>query len=191
MVSPPSSVFRRNPHGEVCDSLAELVVVAHLRSSLTPGPLRDCKLETPLRKRRSRVSITNEFSVKRQRVSEAIGSIDVSTDAEQRQEYADINAEPRVSFMSLSVLLPKLTKLGLLDCLHSLDCHKRVASPSSPLSKPFMTHHFIIQRNFACPSPVTLLHLGRSLHCHTSRNLVPYEYHTTHQSDGKNIWSRG
>ncbi|KAN0136569.1 WD40 repeat-like protein [Lactarius tabidus] len=64
-------------------------------ANLTPGPFRDCKLETPLRKRRSRVSITNEFSVKRQRVSEAIGSIDVSTDAEQRQEYADINAEPR------------------------------------------------------------------------------------------------
>jgi len=71
-----------------------LFIVARLRSSLTPGSFRDCKLETPLRKRRSRVSITNEFSVKRQRVSEAIGSIDVSTNAEQRQEYADINAEP-------------------------------------------------------------------------------------------------
>ena len=102
VVSPPSS---HNPYGEVCDSLAELSFVAYLRSSLTPGPFRDCKLETPLRKRRSRVSITNEFSVKRQRVSEAIGSIDVSTDAEQRQEYADINAEPRVSFMSYSPYL--------------------------------------------------------------------------------------
>jgi hypothetical protein len=112
LASPPSS---HNSYGEVCDLLAELFIVAYLRSSLTPGPFRDCKLETPLRKRRSRASITNEFSVKRQRVSEAIGSIDVSTDAEQRQEYADINAEPRVSSMSLFALPPKLTKLGLLD----------------------------------------------------------------------------
>ena len=72
--------------------------IAHIHSSRILGSFRDCKLETPLRKRRSRVSITNEFSAKRQRVSEAIGSIDVSTDPEQRQEYADINAEPRVSF---------------------------------------------------------------------------------------------
>ncbi|KAI0262778.1 WD40-repeat-containing domain protein [Gloeopeniophorella convolvens] len=61
----------------------------------TPGASRECKVETPLRKRRSRISITNEFSAKRQRVSEAIGSIDVSADALQRTEYADINAEPR------------------------------------------------------------------------------------------------
>lgn len=72
--------------------------IAHIHSSRILGSFRDCKLETPLRKRRSRASITNEFSAKRQRVSEAIGSIDVSTDPEQRQEYADINAEPRVSF---------------------------------------------------------------------------------------------
>jgi hypothetical protein len=103
VVSPPSS---HNLYGEVCGLLAGLFIVAYLRSSLTPaGPFRDCKLETPLRKRRSRASITNEFSVKRQRVSEAIGSIDVSTDAEQRQEYADINAEPRVSSMSCSPYL--------------------------------------------------------------------------------------
>ena len=102
VVSPPSS---HNSYGKVCDLLAELSFVAYLRSSLTPGPFRDCKLETPLRKRRSRVSITNEFSVKRQRVSEAIGSIDVSTDAEQRQEYADINAEPRVCSTSYSSYL--------------------------------------------------------------------------------------
>jgi len=71
--------------------------IAHIHSSRILGSFRDCKLETPLRKRRSRVSITNEFSAKRQRVSGAIGSIDVSTDSEKRQEYADINAEPRVS----------------------------------------------------------------------------------------------
>ena len=107
--------------------------MAHLRSSLTPGPSRDCKLETPLRKRRSRVSITNEFSVKRQRVSEAIGSIDVSTDAEQRQEYADINAEPRVSSMTLSGLLPKLTNFDVkLGCTCSINILN--ASLSPPLS---------------------------------------------------------
>ena len=72
-------------------------LICYLQSSRILGSFRDCKLETPLRKRRSRVSITNEFSAKRQRVSEAIGSIDVSADVEQRQEYADINAEPRVS----------------------------------------------------------------------------------------------
>jgi hypothetical protein len=72
------------------------LLIAYLYSSRILGSFRDCKLETPLRKRRSRVSITNEFSVKRQRVSEAIGSIDVSTDVEQRQEYANTNAEPRV-----------------------------------------------------------------------------------------------
>ncbi len=74
------------------------LLIAYLYSSRILGSFRDCKLETPLRKRRSRVSITNEFSAKRQRVSEAIGSIDVSTDVEQRQEYGDINAEPRVRF---------------------------------------------------------------------------------------------
>jgi len=71
--------------------------IAHVQSSRILGSFRDCKLETPLRKRRSRASITNEFSAKRQRVSEAIGSIDVSTESQQKQEYADINAEPRVS----------------------------------------------------------------------------------------------
>jgi len=72
------------------------LLIAYLYSSRILGSFRDCKLETPLRKRRSRASITNEFSAKRQRVSEAIGSIDVSTDVEQRQEYANTNAEPRV-----------------------------------------------------------------------------------------------
>ncbi|KAI9463935.1 WD40 repeat-like protein [Russula earlei] len=69
-------------------------VTVHMTDHIL-GSLRDCKLETPLRKRRSRISITNQFSAKRQRISEAIGSIDVSAGAEQRQELADINAEPR------------------------------------------------------------------------------------------------
>ncbi len=63
--------------------------------------------------------------MKRQRVSEAIGSIGISTDAEQRQEYADINAEPRVSLVSLFLLFLKLT-----DWSCGLDCspYERIAS---------------------------------------------------------------
>ena len=86
--------------------------IAHILYSRILGSFRDCKLETPLRKRRSRISITNEFSVKRQRISEAIGSIDVSTDAEQRQEFSDTNAEPRVSFCPFWFL--KLIKQSIL-----------------------------------------------------------------------------
>ena len=85
-------------YGRVCAHVLPRppLLIAYLYSSRILGSFRDCKLETPLRKRRSRASITNEFSAKRQRVSEAIGSIDVSTDVEQRQEYANTNAEPRV-----------------------------------------------------------------------------------------------
>ncbi|KAI0049028.1 WD40 repeat-like protein [Auriscalpium vulgare] len=61
-------------------------------TDLTPGPSREqCKLETPLRKRRSRASITNDFSVKRQRVE----TIDFKESPVERQEYADVNTEPR------------------------------------------------------------------------------------------------
>ncbi|KAI0056836.1 WD40 repeat-like protein [Artomyces pyxidatus] len=49
--------------------------------------------QTPIRKRRSRISITNDFSVKRQRVS--IGCIDVEADPLPRQEYGDSNVEPK------------------------------------------------------------------------------------------------
>ena len=69
-------------------------------------------------------------SLKGQRVSEAIGSIGVSTDAEQRQEYADINAEPRVSLMSL-----KLTRIdSLFICIRSIARpHERTASAAFQL----------------------------------------------------------
>lgn len=112
--------------------------MAHPPSSRTPGHLRDCKLETPLRKRRSRISITNEFSAKRQRISEAIGSIHISTDTEQRQEYADINAEPRVSDMFLFGF-PNLiedSSCALLGCTHSIATQTRLLQPAfaPPLS---------------------------------------------------------
>lgn len=45
------NVYRRNLDSEVCDSIAELLVFAHLRPILTPDPFWHCKLETPLRKR--------------------------------------------------------------------------------------------------------------------------------------------
>ena len=152
VVSTRSSVIRHNPYGEVCDPLAELFIVAHLYSSLTPGSFQHCKLETPLRKRRSRVSITNEFSVKRQRVSEAIGSIDVSTDAEQRPEYADINAEPRVSLLSLLVLLPKWT--------HYLGCTRStVTNASLPPLSPHCLNTILCDTPFHGLTKTSIVHL--------------------------------
>ncbi|EIM80192.1 WD40 repeat-like protein [Stereum hirsutum FP-91666 SS1] len=51
------------------------------------------RCKTPTRKRRIRASITNEFSVKRQRIS--IGPIDIATEPIPKNEYADVNTEPR------------------------------------------------------------------------------------------------
>lgn len=57
------------------------------------------RCKTPTRKRRIRASITNEFSVKRQRIS--IGPIDIATEPIPKNEYADVNTEPRVRNFSM------------------------------------------------------------------------------------------
>ncbi|KAH9039105.1 hypothetical protein EDB85DRAFT_2272823, partial [Lactarius pseudohatsudake] len=129
-------------------------IVAHLRFGLTPGSFRDCKLETPLRKRRSRVSIADEFSVKRQRVSEAIGTIDVSTDAEKRQEYADINSEPRMtgSFSSLTRQTSHPTVKGSPRCAGALP--NRSSNISSRTYRTTVTVHPRSRWSWNTPRPL-------------------------------------
>jgi hypothetical protein len=114
--------------------------MAHPPSSRTPGYLRDCKLETPLRKRRSRISITNEFSAKRQRISEAIGSIHISTETEQRQEYADINAEPRVSELFLFGFPNLIEDSSCALGLYSLDCYTNTLRLLQPCFAPPLSY---------------------------------------------------
>ncbi|KAH9035681.1 hypothetical protein EDB84DRAFT_1437852 [Lactarius hengduanensis] len=129
-------------------------IVAHLRFGLTPGSFRDCKLETPLRKRRSRVSIADEFSVKRQRVSEAIGTIDVYTDAEKRQEYADINSEPRMtgSFSSLTRQTSHPTVKGSPRCAGALP--NRSSNISSRTYRTTVTVHPRSRWSWNTPRPL-------------------------------------
>ncbi|THH19167.1 hypothetical protein EW146_g1943 [Bondarzewia mesenterica] len=70
------------------------------------GPSTECK--TPVRKRRSQVAISNEFSTKRQRIS-TIGTIDITPDHAHRPEYVNNNSEPRADrFISVrpEVLFP-------------------------------------------------------------------------------------
>jgi hypothetical protein len=79
-------------------------------------------------------TISQTSFLQRQRVSEAIGSIDVSTEVEKRQEYANTNAEPR----SLSFRFPSQIEES------SCHCGLRLSLTTAPTSL------ILINATFGC-----------------------------------------
>ena len=68
----------------------------------TPGPSRPCYKTPSVRKRRSRVGLSNDFSVKRPRLSG--GPIDVAAEPGVKH-VEDVTSEPKVCIFPLMVII--------------------------------------------------------------------------------------